>query len=119
MKLVYVAGPFTAPTAWQIAENVRAAERAGLQVACCGAMPVIPHANTANFHGTCTPEFWYAGTLELLRRCDAIVLIDGWRGSRGAVIEKETAEKRGMPVFILNYFGNIPGLSEWCEKEPQ
>jgi hypothetical protein len=71
VKLVYIAGPFTAATPWRVEQNVRRAEEAGLWVAEHGAMPVIPHANTRYFHGECTPEFWYEGTLELLRRCAA------------------------------------------------
>ena len=84
MKLVYIAGPYRAPTAWGIALNVRSAERVGLEVARAGAMPLIPHANTAHFHGECTDELWIDGTLELLRRCDAAVFLPGWPGSNGS-----------------------------------
>lgn len=71
MKVVYIAGKFTGPDAWTIHSNVFAAEQAAFEVQKLGAMPLCPHANTAHFHGVNTPEFWYEGTLELLRRCDA------------------------------------------------
>ena len=88
MKVAYIAGPFRAPTAWGVAENVRAAERVAMTVAECGAMPMCPHANTANFDGTLTGDFWLAGTMELLRRCDVIVLLPNWRLSQGARMEE-------------------------------
>ena len=97
--LIYIAGPFTAPTPWAIAENVREAERWGLLVAEHGGMPVIPHANTALFHGQLDAEFWYEGTLALMRACDGVFLMPRWLESRGARIEAEEATMRCIPVF--------------------
>ena len=97
--LIYIAGPFTGPTAWDIAENVRKAERWGLEVAHAGGMPVIPHANTHLFHGQLTSDFWYAGTLQLLRVCQGIVLIPEWRDSKGARAEQEEARRWEIPSW--------------------
>ena len=99
MKVVYVAGRFSAPDQWQRARNVRAAETLAFAVAEAGAMPLNPLANTCNFFATLTDEFWYAGTLELLRRCDAIILTPGWQGSKGVQAEIDEAFARKMPVF--------------------
>jgi nucleoside 2-deoxyribosyltransferase len=99
VKIVYVAGKFRGKTAWEVAENVRAAERVGFEVAKLGAMPLIPHANTSNFDGTLTAEFWLEGTMELLRRCDAVLTVDNWQQSTGATLEVIEAEARRMPVF--------------------
>lgn len=104
MLVVYVAGPFRAPTAWGIAENVRAAERVGLAVARAGAMPLIPHANTGNFHGEGDDQLWLDGTMELLRRCDAVVLVPGWQRSSGTKAEVAEAERLGLPVFDLGQY---------------
>lgn len=38
--------------------------------------------------------------LELLRECDAIVMLDGWDNSVGCKIEKLFAEKLGLKVFM-------------------
>lgn len=64
-------------------------------------MPLIPHANTAHFHGLQTPEFWYDGTLELLKRCDGCVMIPGWRSSRGSVGERGYCLTVGKPVHEI------------------
>lgn len=98
MRLVYVAGPFRAETAWGIKCNIHRAEVVGAEVADAGFMPVIPHANTAHFHGLGTDEFWLDGTLEIMRRCDAVVLVPGWEGSSGTRAEIEEANRLGIPV---------------------
>lgn len=104
MQIVYVAGPFTAKTAWDIAENVRNAERVGLLVAQSGAMPLIPHANSHLFFGQCTAEFWYEGTKELLVRSDAAIFIPNWRSSVGSVGEWDLCQKMGKPSFDLSRY---------------
>jgi hypothetical protein len=102
MKVIYVAGPFRGPTAWDIAENIRDAERIGLLVARAGAMPLIPHANTAHFHGQRDDQFFLDGTLELLRRCDAAVFIPGWHGSMGSLGEYAECLRLGKPTLSLS-----------------
>lgn len=101
-KLFYVAGPFRAKkpgSHWEVAENVRRAERVGFKVAQAGGFPVIPHANTANFEGELDDMFWLDGTLEMLRRCDAVVMAPGWIRSTGAKRERAEALSMGLPVF--------------------
>jgi len=106
MYVCYIAGPFRADTAWEIAENVRNAERIGLGVSRRGYMPSIPHANTANFHGEGTDAFWLEGTKELMRRCDAVVLVPGWQKSSGTQGEIREARQLGIPVLL--YVSDLP-----------
>jgi hypothetical protein len=114
MKVIYVAGPFTAPDSWTREQNVRRAEEVGLLIAQSGAMPMIPHANTRFFEGLQTPEFWYEGTLELLRRCDAVALVDGYASSKGTRAEIKEANDRGMPVFLPH---ERRGLIAWIKGD--
>jgi nucleoside 2-deoxyribosyltransferase len=97
--IIYVAGPFRGKNAWEVEENIRRAERAGFSLAERGFMPLIPHCNTRFFNGTLTDEFWLEGTLELLKRCDAVFLVDGWSNSQGTQKEVEEAKKLGIPVY--------------------
>jgi len=103
MKVFYIAGPFTAETAWKREQNIRRAEEIALGLATIGIMPLCPHTNTRFFDGECTPDFWYEGTLELLRRCDAVVMVPGWEASRGAVAECNEAMRLGKPVYYNLY----------------
>lgn len=117
MKVVYVAGPFRGPTAWDIQQNVRRAEQCALEVAKLGAMPICPHKNTENFHGLLTDSFWLDGTLELMRRCDGVYAMPSWKRSLGATAEVEEAQRLGIPVFfsfseMVAWLGNGPRAAE-------
>lgn len=110
MKVVYVAGRLVAPTWWGTEQNIRAAEAQGHVVAELGASPLIPHSNTRHFHGTKSEEFWYAATIALLLKCDAVFTVPGWENSRGATEEVRVAIERGIPVFHT-----APSLAAWLE----
>lgn len=112
MKVVYVAGPFRGKTPWDVELNIRHAEELALAVARAGAMPLCPHTMTRYFDRQCTDEFWLIGTLELLRRCDAIILTDTWEKSEGAAGEKKEALLKNMPIFYEESFDE---LVEWLE----
>ena len=107
MKVVYIAGPYRGDNAYVVHRNVNRAERMAMRVAKAGGMPLCPHCNTRNFDGTLTDVFWLEGTLELLRRCDALVLINGWRRSSGARKEHEEALALGMPIFEEASFSDL------------
>jgi hypothetical protein len=112
MKLIYVAGPYSAPTHLEREQNILAARIAGAEIAKLGAYPLIPHSNTAHFD---TPaglgeQFWYEGTLELLRRSDAMFLLKGWQDSVGTGRERQEALRLEIPSFTkLEY------LTRWLE----
>ena len=119
MKVIYIAGPFRAPNAWLIAENVRAAERWAYEVARLGHMPMCPHLNTAHFHGALPDGFFLEGSAELLRRCDGAVFIPGWPRSMGCQDEKRICTARNIPVCDLDgHFADGPEsiLCRWLER---
>lgn len=99
MKVIYIAGPFRAKTPWGIEQNIRRAEVLSLRVAKLGAMPLCPHTNTRNFEGEMPDQFWLDGTLELMAKCDAVILVEGWRNSEGSMGEVKKANELGIPVF--------------------
>lgn len=102
--IVYVAGPYRTnsefgSTAFGREKNIAAAREVGARLARAGHLPVIPHANTAQFDGLNTDEFFLEATLELMVRCDAVFLMPNWESSAGARAEKAEAEALGLPVF--------------------
>ncbi|MHA1286577.1 MAG: DUF7768 domain-containing protein [Candidatus Thorarchaeota archaeon] len=115
MKVIYIAGPFRADTTWEIECNVRRAEELGLCVASLGAMPLIPHANTRFFHGLIDDRFWLDGTQELLKRCDAVIMMKDWQCSTGSKGEKELAENLNIPIFYESE--TVSALYDWLKKE--
>lgn len=99
LPLIYIAGPFRGPTPLAVRRNVEAARDLGLRVAEAGGYPVIPHTMTSEFDKLITDEFWLQGTMELLRRCDAIMLSRRWQVSTGAKAEYAEAVRLTLPVM--------------------
>jgi hypothetical protein len=110
MKIVYVAGPFRASTPWGIEKNIRLAEELALGVWKLGAACICPHANTRFFQYECPDDIWLKGDLEIVKRCDAVLMTPTWESSVGARAERELAVELGIPVFY-----GIDDLQEWLE----
>jgi len=99
--LLYVAGPYRAATRAAIAANIERARQVGILAARLGWYPVIPHCNTAHMELDADngDDFWLAGTLEMMTRCDAVVLVPGWETSAGTAGEIAKADQIGLTVF--------------------
>lgn len=111
MKVIYIAGPFRGKTPWDVELNIRRAEEASLEVANLGAMPLCPHTCTRFFDGQLNAQFWLDGTMEMMRRCDALLAIDRWTESAGAQGEVKEAQRLGIPVFT-----NLRSLRVWLSE---
>lgn len=99
MKVVYIAGKYRGKTPWDVEQNIQAAQAVAAKVISAGHMPLTPHKNTEHMEGLADDAFFLAGTMELLRRCDAVVLVPGWERSVGARAEVVEANRLGLPVF--------------------
>ena len=70
-----------------------------------GWFPVVPHLNTRHFErysdiiSHANYRYYLDGTKELMRRCDAVVFIDGWETSHGATIEYDEAMDLDLPIY--------------------
>jgi len=96
LDVIYCAGPYSAATPEGVAENVAAAVAFGQKVRALGALPVVPHL-------TVLPADDYEAAMrecfELIRRCDAVILMPTWRQSPGAGRELDFARSLGLTVF--------------------
>jgi hypothetical protein len=100
--VIYIAGPYRAPSAKQISENVRAAEAVGQELLRRGHCVICPHSMTHDWDVVTgiADEVFLEIDLELLRRCDAICMIEGWEHSVGAKGELSLARALGLRVFM-------------------
>lgn len=114
MKVIYVAGPFRGANSWEMEQNIRRAEELSLAVWRAGFAALCPHTNTRFFQGAAPDKVWIDGTLELLRRCDAVVLTADWIRSTGARGEVREAIARGIPVY-----GNVHELEIGTRLNPE
>lgn len=114
MKVVYVAGPYRAKSIWDIRQNIRRAEEVALEVWKMGAACICPHKNTYLFDGAhgCHDNVWLDGDLEIIRRCDALLLVERWEQSSGTRDEVALAIEIGIPIFET-----LAELQEWLATE--
>ena len=99
VTVIYIAGPFRGATAWEVEQHIRHAEALAFAVAQLGAMPLCPHTNTRFFHGSLTDQFFLEGAVELMSRCDGVILTDDWHRSEGARADVARAHQLNLPVF--------------------
>lgn len=116
--LVYVAGKFRPRdkgNSWQLETNIRAAENLALGATMCSPriQAICPHTMQRSFQGQIPDEQALAGTMEILRRCDAMILCTNYKTSQGSLAEIEEAQRLGIPVHY-----DLAALYNWAEDQP-
>ena len=106
MKKIYIAGPMRGYAGW----NFRAFDEAKKECKDRGYWPISPADLDRAFGPTlpdsdevCPAFLCKALSRDLaaiLHECDAMLLLDGWKGSDGAQIEAALAQVIGLEVFI-------------------
>lgn len=103
----YTAGPYRARGIWQTEINIRRAEEVAQSLRAHGQYVICPHTNCRWSDANVADAQYIAETLELMRRCDVVVVLPGWESSEGTRGEIAEAERLGMPlVYLSAYFGN-------------
>jgi len=111
LPLIYVAGPYSAPTQQLVDENVNIARAWAELIWNCGGVAICPHLNTQGFEkpgamregsSEWRSDFamFLSGDFEIISRCDGVYFIDGWEQSKGAVAEFAFAKYMGYPCFF-------------------
>lgn len=111
MRLIYISAPFSAGNNWDFEANVRKAEQVAKVIADNGGVPVSRHSLFKRFSGTITGSFWINAAVEVMKKCDAVVLLPGWNDSPGASYENTVARENGLQVFttmaeVREFIGN-------------
>lgn len=100
MRMLYVAHPIRDPRGiYYHNQNIRKAEAVAIEIWKLGAVCICPGLNTYLFDGVAPDDVWLRGDLEILERCDGIVMVPGWEKSTGATHERNHATLHGIPVF--------------------
>ena len=99
MKVIYISGKFRAPSYWGVYQNVAHAASISLELWKIGYAVICPHLNTFPFQGVLPDKAWLDGDIEMLGRCDAILMLEGWGESEGATREHLEAKKLGIKIY--------------------
>lgn len=99
-----VAGPYRLYPGRTSEQNIRQARDIAIDLWNAGHTAICPHLNTSNFENdTRLPdEAFLAGDLEILARCDAVVLTPDWEMSQGARGEVERANQLAIPCYVYS-----------------
>ncbi len=100
MRVAFVSGPYRSANGPDgILANIMAAREVGKALWRMGLVALVPHCNTFLMDGAADDSVWLAGDLELLRRCDLVVMTPGWERSSGSRAEHDEAERVGLAVL--------------------
>lgn len=112
MRVLYISGPYRAPSLRGVINNIRRAEAIAIILWEMGYAVICPHLNTQLFPGgageneTQDKEFpdYLGGDCEIIKRLipqyDGIVMISGWSYSEGSRAEFQEAQNRDLFVYF-------------------
>lgn len=98
-QLIFVCGPYRADTDNERHDNIEAARKVAVEVWRKGHYALCPHKNSEFMSGVCDEQQFLDGSLEMLRRCDAVIMVGGWRNSEGSRLEFAHAAGRHLALY--------------------
>lgn len=109
--IIYISGAYMGKDEGKsIDENIRIARKMAITLWELGYTVICPHLNTQNFERDCKCNYddYIEGDISLVKKSDGIMMLDNWKESNGASIERQAAFEDGIPVFY-----SIEQLEEW------
>ncbi len=100
--LVYVGGKYRGKTILHVIHNIWKARKISLWLWRHGIANICPHTNSAliDFGADKVPDdLILPAYLDILKRCDAMVLVSGWSNSVGTMAEIELASMLNLPIY--------------------
>ena len=96
---IYVAGPYSSDNVLGMLGNMRRGILASEQLFAMGYAPFCPHLD---YHYALVGEHalneFYDYSMAWLEASDIVVILDGWKGSKGCQAEVARAKELGIPV---------------------
>ena len=108
MKVIYIAGKYTDGNKQSTNLNIDKAERISKKIWKNGMAAICPHLNTRNWNGLLSQDEFIEGYFSIVKKCDAMIMLDNWKDSEGAQAEHWLAASYGIPIFY-----NLNDLKEW------
>jgi hypothetical protein len=99
MKVIFICGPYRAATDAEVSDNIGRAEKWAHEYWASGWAVICPHKNSAMMGGDMDEKIFLDGYLEILSRCNALLVMPGWERSAGARAEVEIAQRLGLEII--------------------
>ncbi len=122
---VYVAGPYRPKDGthdwrgyFEIDAHISEARKWAAALAEAGIPFFCPHLNSAHFEiivPKVPSQYWLDMDLVILRYASALLLLPGWKESRGTQEEKRQAHDQGKRVYTHRLFPQL--VREWYEVQ--
>ena len=112
MPVLYIAGPYSAPTEDGIENNIDVARDAGRRLLDLGYSVIIPHTMTGHMEGP--HGLFLQADLAIIDRLDpgdALYMLEGWQHSRGSRREWRRAKERKLRIYHQGW--DEPPGPEW------
>ena len=116
-QVIYVSGKFSDDNKARMYENIKLAYKtttelikSGFSVVCPHTMGVLPDKDELFIYDSeIDYNTWLDNYVEIMKRCDGVLMLPNWTDSFGARYERDVALMYGIPVFysieeILDYF---------------
>ena len=98
--VVCISGKYDGKTQEIIKQNIEVARMVAIELWKMGYAVVCPHLNTGGMDNEGVPyKMLVKGYTEILTRCDAIILLPGWKDSKGAVMERQVAIENCIAMY--------------------
>lgn len=99
-SIVYIAGPYRSKYGRiGVIINIWKARQLAKKLWAKGIYTITPHLNSALMDRVCDSQIFLDGDIEIMKRCNYVLLLDSWNDSKGTINEIEVALSNGIRVF--------------------
>jgi len=110
MAVIFISGPSKSMDIF-LRERIKTQPAMlALEVWSLGVACICPHTNSGFLFGELPEEIFLTGYLEILERCDALLLTENWQQSTRSRKERQRAIELQIPIFY-----NLRCLKAWLE----
>ena len=120
MKRIYIAGAYSSDNVIGVLDNIRIGMRAATEVMLAGYFPFCPwHDHLFQYMlrdgEKLHVQDYYAYSLAWLEVSDAVMVLPGFKASKGTLAEISRARGMGIPVYSFADTRLADPMSEWVK----